>query len=154
MGKKTSRGRSALQRRHGESSHHLQEFDRRPSNRAWRSLAPCRFTSHVLFVCGCHHDFPLSPLRPPLLPSAFIGPTRCSAPGFITPVNENQLPQRKIPRSARGWDCAGFHQGLVKVVRVKELFFFCSFALEYQEANRKAWNGKKKVDSPTFFLFP
>lgn len=22
-------------------------------------------------------------------------------------------------------------------------FFFCSFALEYQEANRKAWNGKK-----------
>lgn len=52
-------------------------------------LAMCYLFAVVITIS------PLSPLRPPLLPSAFIGPTRCSAPGFITPANENHASLKK-----------------------------------------------------------
>lgn len=95
-----------------------------------------------------YHDFPLSPLRPPLLPFAFIGPTRCSAPGFITLVNENQLSERKFPGSARRQNCAGFHSGFVEVVRVLGLFFFCSGV---SKGRKKNLTRGQKLNFSTFF---
>lgn len=99
----------------------------------------CRFTTHVLFVCGCHHDFSpsLSPLRPPLLPVAFIG--RLAARPLVSSrwLMKTSFPEEKFLAPLAGRTVLDFIKA--EVVHVPHLFFFCP---EVLKGTKKSLNGE------------